>query len=263
MTLSIKDMMKAGVHFGHQTRYWSPKMAPYLYGARNGIHIINLEKTREMFAEAEAFIQRIASTKGKILFVGTKRAASAIIAEEASRCAMPYINHRWLGGMLTNYKTIRQSIRRLQELTKLLDKKSFGLLKKKEILNLTREHEKLERNLGGIKKMGGLPDAIFLIDAKHEHIAIEEARRLSIPVIAIIDSNTVPQYVDYPIPGNDDSRRAIRLYAKTFADVILAAKTNQDASDSLEGFVDVNAIDLTSNESPDLNETVSENTTKE
>jgi small subunit ribosomal protein S2 len=233
-------MMKAGVHFGHQTRYWSPKMAPFLYGARNGIHIIDLEKTRHLFNEAEAFVQRIASQKGKILFVGTKRAASSILAEEASRCGMPYINHRWLGGMLTNYKTIRLSIRRLQDLTKMLEKQSFGLLKKKEILNLTREHEKLERNLGGIKKMGGLPDAIFIIDAKHEHIAIEEARRLSIPVIAIIDSNTVPQNVDYPIPGNDDSRRAIRLYTQTLADAILVAKATQGSStDVVEEFVEI------------------------
>jgi len=242
LSISIKDMMKAGVHFGHQTRYWHPKMAPYLYGARDGVHIINLEKTREMFIEAAAFIERIASTKGKILFVGTKRAASTIIAEEASRCGMPYVNHRWLGGMLTNYKTIRQSIRRLQELTKMLEKQSFDLLKKKEILNLTREHEKLERNLGGIKKMGGLPDVIFIIDAKHEHIAIEEAKRLSIPVVAIIDSNTLPQNVDYAIPGNDDSRRAIRLYTKTFADIILAARATHDSTaDVLADFIEVEA----------------------
>lgn len=230
MTLSIKDMMKAGVHFGHQTRSWSPKMAPFLYGARNGIHIIDLEKTRALFSTAEAFVQRTAAAKGNILFVGTKRAASAIIAEEAQRCGMPYINHRWLGGMLTNYKTIRQSIRRLQELTKMIEKQSFGILKKKEILNLMREHEKLDRNLGGIKKMGGLPEAIFIIDAKHEHIAIEEAKRLSIPVIAIIDSNAQPQNISYPIPGNDDSRRAIRLYTKTLADAILAAKASPDVS---------------------------------
>ena len=215
-------------------------MAPFLYGARNGIHIIDLEQTRTAFNEAEAFVQRIASQKGKILFVGTKRAASSIIAEEANRCSMPFINHRWLGGMLTNYKTIRLSIRRLQDLTKMLEKQSFGLLKKKEILNLTREHEKLERNLGGIKKMGGLPDAILIIDAKHEHIAIEEAKRLGIPVIAIVDSNTVPQNIDYPIPGNDDSRRAIRLYTQTMADAILAAKSTQDASsDAAVEFVDV------------------------
>lgn len=238
MTISIRDMMKAGVHFGHQTRYWSPKMAPFLYGARNGIHIIDLEKTRTAFNEAEAFLQRIASTKGKILFVGTKRAASTIIAEEATRCGMPYINHRWLGGMLTNYKTIRLSIRRLQDLAKMLEKQSFGLLKKKEILNLTREHEKLERNLGGIKKMGGLPDAILIIDAKHEHIAIDEAKRLGIPVIAIVDSNTVPQNIDYPIPGNDDSRRAIRLYTQTFADAILSARAAQGASDETEVFAE-------------------------
>jgi len=214
----------------------------FLYGARNGIHIIDLEKTRTAFNEAEAFVQRIASQKGKILFVGTKRAASSIIAEEANRCGMPFINHRWLGGMLTNYKTIRLSIRRLQDLSKMLEKQSFGLLKKKEILNLTREHEKLERNLGGIKKMGGLPDAILIIDAKHEHIAIEEAKRLSIPVIAIVDSNTVPQNIDYPIPGNDDSRRAIRLYTQTMAHAILAARSTQDASsDAAIEFVDVDS----------------------
>ena len=252
MTISIRDMMKAGVHFGHQTRYWSPKMAPFLYGARNGIHIIDLEQTRTAFNDAEAFIQRIASQKGKILFVGTKRAASTIVAEEANRCGMPFINHRWLGGMLTNYKTIRLSIRRLQDLTKMLEKQSFGLLKKKEILNLTREHEKLERNLGGIKKMGGLPDAILIIDAKHEHIAIEEAKRLGIPVIAIVDSNTVPQNIDYPIPGNDDSRRAIRLYTQTMADAILSARSSQDASDEPEMFVEetveVDAADAPKNE---------------
>lgn len=260
MTLSIKDMMKAGVHFGHQTRYWSPKMAPYLYGARDKIHIINLEKTREMFAAAEAFVQRVASAKGKILFVGTKRAATSIIAEEATRCGMPYINHRWLGGMLTNYKTIRQSIRRLQELSKMLEKQSFGILKKKEILNLTREHEKLERNLGGIKKMGGLPDAIFIIDAKHEHIAIEEAKRLSIPVIAIVDSNTMPQDVDYLIPGNDDSRRAIRLYAKTFADTILAARDAQSASEDVIEFVEVETGEVVTQ--ADASVEVSEDNTK-
>jgi small subunit ribosomal protein S2 len=222
-------------------------MAPYLYGSRNGIHIINLEKTQERFAEAEAFIQRIAAAKGKILFVGTKRAASSIIAEEATRCGMPYINHRWLGGMLTNYKTIRQSIRRLVDLSKMIEKQSFGILKKKEILNLMREHEKLERNLGGIKKMGGLPEAIFIIDAKHEHIAIDEAKRLSIPVVAIVDSNTRPENVDYAVPGNDDSRRAIRLYAKTLADTILAAKATQHGLDVVDEFIEVEQ-DVTSNE---------------
>lgn len=236
--VSMRDMLKAGVHFGHKTRYWNPKMAPYIFGAKHGIHIINLEKTVPMFEEAMAFIKKVASAKGKVLFVGTKRSARNIIAEEAKRCGMPYVDHRWLGGMLTNYKTIRKAIRRLNELNKMFEKESFGRLKKKEILNLTREKEKLERNIGGIRKMGGLPDAIFLIDAHHEDIAVTEAKRLKIPVVAVVDTNSAPEGVDYLIPGNDDAMRAVRLYTKTVADIILAAKETK-TSGEVEEFVEV------------------------
>ena len=235
--VSMRDMLKAGVHFGHKTRYWNPKMAPYIYGAKHGVHIINLEKTVPMFEDAMAFIRKVAASKGKVLFVGTKRSARNILAEEAIRCGMPYVNHRWLGGMLTNYKTIRKAIRRLNELNKMFEKEAFGRLKKKEILNLTREREKLERNIGGIRKMGGLPDAIFLIDANHEDIAVTEAKRLQIPVVAVVDTNSVPEGVDYLIPGNDDAMRAIRLYTKAVADIILGAKDSKSAE--IEEFVEV------------------------
>lgn len=236
-TVSMRDMLKAGVHFGHKTRYWNPKMSPYIFGARHGVHIINLEKTVPMFEDAIAFIKKVASAKGKVLFVGTKRSARGIIAEEAKRCGMPFVDHRWLGGMLTNYKTIRKAIRRLNELNKMFEKDSFGRLKKKEILNLTRERDKLERNIGGIRKMGGLPDAIFLIDAHHEDIAVTEARRLRIPVVAVVDTNSAPEGVEYLIPGNDDAMRAIRLYTKAVADTILAAKDAK--SSDVEEFVEV------------------------
>ncbi|MHB1947610.1 MAG: 30S ribosomal protein S2 [Gammaproteobacteria bacterium] len=222
--VSMKDMLKAGVHFGHQTCHWNPKMGTYIYGARNKIHIINLEKTVPMFKDALNFIGNIASKKGKILFVGTKEAAHDIVKEEAQRCHMPYVDHRWLGGMLTNYKTIRQSIRRLKELEAMFDKQSFGRITKKEILNLTREKTKLERSLGGIKNMGGLPDAVFVIDVGHEKIAVREANRLGIPVIGIVDTNNSPEGVSYVIPGNDDSLRSIQLYTKYVADCILEAR---------------------------------------
>jgi len=222
--VSMKDMLKAGVHFGHQTCHWNPKMGTYIYGARNKIHIINLEKTVPMFKDALNFIGNIASKKGKILFVGTKEAAHDIVKEEAQRCHMPYVDHRWLGGMLTNYKTIRQSIRRLKELEAMFDKQSFGRITKKEILNLTREKAKLERSLGGIKNMGGLPDAVFVIDVGHEKIAVREANRLGIPVIGIVDTNNSPEGVSYVIPGNDDSLRSIQLYTKYVADCILEAR---------------------------------------
>jgi small subunit ribosomal protein S2 len=235
-TSDMRELLKAGVHFGHKTRYWNPKMAPYIFGARNGIHIINLEKTVPMFDKAIDFVGKIAAGRGKVLFVGTKRSASKIIREEAERANMPYVDHRWLGGMLTNYKTIRQAIRRLKELTAQFEKNQFDGLKKKQILTLTREHAKLERNLGGIKNMGGLPDALFIIDAGNEKIAIQEANRLKIPVIAIVDTNTIPEGVDYLIPGNDDSMRAIHLYSKTFADTILGArsKTTQVVDEEIE-----------------------------
>lgn len=220
MTVTMRDLLKAGVHFGHQTRSWNPKMAPYIYGFHDKIHIVNLEKTLPMLEEATKAIAAMGK-RSKILFVGTKRAASEVIAEEATRCGMPYVNHRWLGGMLTNYKTVRNSIKRLKELETMFEKQSFGILTKKEILNLTREKAKLERSIGGIKNMAGLPDALFVIDVGHEKISILEANRLKIPVIGIVDTNNDPDNVDYVIPGNDDSVRAIRLYARTIADALL------------------------------------------
>lgn len=222
--VTMRDMLKAGVHFGHQTCHWNPKMGAYIYGARNKIHIINLEQTLPMFKDALNFMGTIAAKKGKILFVGTKEAAQEIIKEQAARCKMPFVNHRWLGGMLTNYKTIRQSIKRLKELESMIEKNSFGRLTKKEILNLNRDKEKLERSLGGIKNMGSLPDALFIIDVGHEKIAVAEAKRLGIPVIGIVDTNNNPDGVNYVIPGNDDSIRSIQLYTQFAADAILDAR---------------------------------------
>jgi small subunit ribosomal protein S2 len=224
--VSMRDMLKAGVHFGHQTCHWNPKMGEYIFGARNKIHIINLEKTVPMLQDALNFMGTIAAKKGKILFVGTKSAAQEIIKEEAQRCFMPYVDHRWLGGMLTNYKTIRQSIRRLKELESMFEKNSFGRLNKKEILQLTREKTKLERSLGGIKNMGGLPDALFIIDVGHEKISIAEANRLSIPIVGIVDTNNSPDGIDYVIPGNDDSLRSIQLYTRAVANCILEGRAS-------------------------------------
>ena len=211
MSVSMRDMLAAGVHFGHQTRFWNPKMAPYLFGARNKIHIINLERTLPAFNEALAEIQGLARKGNKILFVGTKRAAAKVVNEQASRVAMPFVDQRWLGGMLTNYKTIRQSIRRLQDLEKQAEDGTFEMLPKKEALQKTRMMQKLHGSLGGIKDMGGLPDALFVVDVQHEHIAITEANKLGIPVFGIVDSNSDPEGVDFVIPGNDDAIRAIRL----------------------------------------------------
>lgn len=222
----MRDMLKAGVHFGHQTCHWNPQMGPYIYGARSKIHIINLETSLPMLKDALNFMGKIASKKGKILFVGTKPAAQAIIREEAERCRMPYVDHRWLGGMLTNYKTIRQSIKRLKELEAMIEKNAFGRLTKKEILNLNREREKLNRSLGGIKNMGGLPDALFVIDVGHEKIAIAEANKLGIPVIGVVDTNNSPKGISYVIPGNDDSTRSIALYVKCAAEAILEARAS-------------------------------------
>lgn len=229
----MRDMLKAGVHFGHQTCHWNPKMGPYIYGVRSKIHIINLETSLPMLKDAMNVLGKIASKKGKILFVGTKPAAAPIIQAEAQRCRMPYVDHRWLGGMLTNYKTIRQSIKRLKELDAMIEKNAFGRLTKKEILNLTRDREKLNRSLGGIKNMGGLPDALFVIDVGHEDIAIAEANRLSIPVIGIVDTNNSPKGISYVIPGNDDSTRAIALYTQCAADAILEARgSNPDITEN-------------------------------
>ncbi len=214
-------MLSAGVHFGHQTRYWNPKMGKYIFGARNKIHIINLEHTVPAFNEALALIQQMASQKKKVLFVGTKRAAQKTIKEQAERAGQPFVSHRWLGGMLTNYKTIRASIRRLADLTTQSQDGTFTKLTKKEALMRTRDMEKLERSIGGIKNIAGLPDAMFVIDVDHERIAIQEANKLGIPVIGIVDTNSNPEGVDYVIPGNDDAIRAIKLYVTAIADACL------------------------------------------
>ena len=219
--ISMRDMLEAGVHFGHQTRFWNPKMAPYLFGQRNKIHIINLEKTLPLYTEAVNFISKLASRKSKIMFVGTKRAAQAIIAEEAARCGMPYVNRRWLGGLLTNFKTVRQSINRLKELESAKLDGRLERMSKKDMLIHNRELEKLERTLSGIKDMTGLPDALFVVDVGYEYIAIKEAQKLNIPVIGVVDSNNNPQGIEYVIPGNDDAIRSIRLYAKGMADAII------------------------------------------
>lgn len=240
MSVSIQDMLKAGVHFGHQTRYWNPKMSTYIYGSRNKIHIIDLGKSLPLFQDAVNFVSGIAARKGKVLFVGTKYAAQDIVQQEAERCGMPYVNHRWLGGMLTNYKTIRQSIKRLKDLEAMFESQKFGRLTKKEILNLEREKDKLLNSLGGIKNMGGIPDALFVIDVGHENIAVREANRLGVPVVGIVDSNNDPDNISYVIPGNDDSTRAIRFYARTMADVILEARASvQDLSEVKDEFVEV------------------------
>lgn len=255
MQVSIQDLLKAGVHFGHQTRYWNPKMASYIYGSRNKIHIIDLGKTLPLFQDALNFISSTAARKGKILFVGTKYAAQDIVQAEAERCKMPYVNRRWLGGMLTNYKTIRQSIKRLKELEAMFETGKFGRLTKKEILGLDREKAKLMISLGGIKNMGGIPDALFVIDVGHEKIAVNEANRLGIPVIGIVDSNNDPDGVSYVIPGNDDSTRALRFYTACVADTILEARTSVfDNMENEEGFVEaqdveINAAAKTDNES--------------
>ncbi|MEP7245528.1 MAG: 30S ribosomal protein S2, partial [Gammaproteobacteria bacterium] len=212
-SVSMRQMLEAGVHFGHQTRFWNPKMAPYIFGERNRIHIINLEKTQPMYVEAANFVKSVIADGGKVLFVGTKRSAREAVQSEATRCGMPWVNQRWLGGMLTNFKTIRQSIKRLAEITELQVSGALDKRGKKEATQLRREQDKLERSLGGIKHMDGLPDAIFIVDVGHESIAIHEAKKLGIPVVAVVDTNCSPDGVDYVIPGNDDAMRAIQLYA--------------------------------------------------
>jgi small subunit ribosomal protein S2 len=222
--VSMRQMLEAGVHFGHQTRFWNPKMAPYIFGDRSKIHIINLEKTLPLFNDAMNFIGRLAANNGTILFLGTKRAAREIIQQEALRCGMPYVNYRWLGGMLTNFKTIKNSIRRLKELEKMAEDASFEQLSKKEIMGLRREMGKLERSLGGIKDMQSLPDALFVIDVGFEDIAIKEANKLGIPVIGVVDTNSNPAGIDYVIPGNDDATRAIQLYTGSVAEAIIEGR---------------------------------------
>ena len=224
--VSMRQMLEACVHFGHQTRYWNPKMAPYIFGERNKIHIINLEKSLPMARDAYAFIKTIVADGGSVLFVGTKRAARDAIRTQADRCEMPHVSHRWLGGMLTNYKTVRQSVKRLKDLEKMGEEGGFDRLMKKEVLGLTREQEKLERSLGGIKNMGGLPDVLFIVDVDYEDIAVREARKLGIPVVAVVDTNCSPDEVDYIIPGNDDAMRAITLYATLVADAVLDGKAS-------------------------------------
>jgi small subunit ribosomal protein S2 len=224
--ITMRQMLEAGVHFGHQTRYWNPKMAPYIFGERNKIHIINLEKSLPMARDAYAFVKTIVADGGKVLFVGTKRAARDAVRAHAERCEMPYVSYRWLGGMLTNYKTIRQSVKRLTTLEQMAEDGGFERLTKKEVLGLNREHEKLLRSLGGIKEMSALPDALFVVDVEHEDIAVREARKLNIPVIAVVDSNCSPEGIDYIIPGNDDAMRAITLYATLIADAVLDGKAS-------------------------------------
>ncbi|MBB1485045.1 30S ribosomal protein S2 [Oceanospirillum sediminis] len=234
--VSMRDLLKAGAHFGHQTRYWNPKMSKFIFGSRNKIHIINLEHTVPALNDALSFVEKLSAGKNKVLFVGTKRAASKVIKEEATRAGMPYVNHRWLGGMLTNYKTIRQSIRRFRDLEAMQNDGTFDKLTKKEVLMNTREMAKLERSIGGIKDMGGLPDALFVIDVDHERIAINEANKLGIPVIGIVDTNSNPDGVDFVVPGNDDAIRAIQIYAQGVADACLKGK---DGAVSEDEFVEV------------------------
>lgn len=232
--VSMRDLLQAGAHFGHQTRYWNPKMGKYIFGARNKIHIINLEKTVPALNEAISFVEKLASGKNKILFVGTKRAAAKTIREEADKANMPYVNHRWLGGMLTNYKTIRQSIRRLRDLETQQQDGTFDKLTKKEVLMNQREMEKLERSIGGIKNMGGLPDALFVVDVDHERLAINEANKLGIPVIGVVDTNSNPDGVDYVIPGNDDAIRAVKLYVGAIASACGKAKADAATEELVE-----------------------------
>lgn len=239
--VSMRQLLEAGVHYGHQTRYWNPKMAPFIFGSRDKIHIIDLEQTLPLLEEAMRVMSDIAGRKGKVLFVGTKHAARELVKEYAQSCGMPYVNHRWLGGMLTNYKTIRHSIRRLKDLEAQFEKEAFEGLTKKEVLNLTREKEKLERGIGGIKRMGGLPDAIFVIDVDEEHIALSEARKLHIPIIAVVDTNCDPDEIDYVIPGNDDAMRAIKLYLSLASESISHSKKASGIVDANEGdeFVEI------------------------
>jgi small subunit ribosomal protein S2 len=222
MTVTMRQMLEAGVHFGHQTRFWNPKMAPFIFGNRNKIHIVNLEKSLPMFQDAQKFVRQLAANKGNVLFVGTKRAAREIVREEAERAGMPYVDNRWLGGMLTNFKTVKQSIKRLNDLEASLAEP--GRLSKKETLTVQREVDKLNRSLGGIREMGGLPDALFIIDVGYQKGAVVEAKKLGIPVIGVVDTNNSPEGVDYIIPGNDDSARAIRLYARGMADAALEGR---------------------------------------
>jgi len=249
--VSMRDLLKAGAHFGHQTRYWNPKMAPFIFGARNKIHIIDLELTVPALDKAVSIVRGMAQNKNKVLFVGTKRAAAKIIKEQAERAGQPFVNHRWLGGMLTNWKTIRQSIKRLRELEAKMGDGTLEKISKKEALDLSRQLEKLDRSIGGIKDMGGLPDAIFVVDVNHEKIAIQEANKLGIPVIGIVDTNSDPDGVDIVIPGNDDAIRAIELYSSAIADACIeGAAESLGKSDYVEVAEEAPAIEVTEKKAP-------------
>ncbi|MDC2963772.1 30S ribosomal protein S2 [Gammaproteobacteria bacterium] len=243
--VSMKQLLEAGVHFGHQKRYWNPKMSKFIFGVRNNIHIINLEETVPAINAAAEFVSGLVERNNKILFVGTKRSASKVIKEEAERCGMPYVDKRWLGGMLTNYKTIRQSIRRLRDLETLSTDGTFDKLTKKEALSLQRDLEKLEASLGGIKNMGGLPDAIFVVDVDYENIAITEARKLGIPVIGVVDTNSSPEGIDYVIPGNDDAIRSIKLFVSALADAALSGKEKRDGVIRPDDFIEIEEASTT------------------
>jgi small subunit ribosomal protein S2 len=240
MAVTMRQMLEAGVHFGHQTRFWNPKMAPFIFGHRNKIHIINLEKTLPMYNDALKYVRQLAANRGTILFVGTKRQSRDTIAEEAQRCGMPYVDHRWLGGMLSNFKTVKQSIKRLKDLDAMKEDGTLERMSKREALSLTRELDKLEKSLGGIKDMNALPDAVFVIDIGYHKIAVTEAKKLGIPIVAVVDTNHNPDPIAYVIPGNDDSSRAIRLYARGVADAVLEGKTNtiQEIVSTGDEFVD-------------------------
>jgi len=242
MSVTMRQMLEAGVHFGHQTRYWNPKMSPFIFGARNKIHIINLEKSLPMYQEALKFVRTLTANKGTVLFVGTKRQARDIVKEEALRANAPYVDYRWLGGMLTNFKTVKQSIKRLKEMDQMIADGSVEKLTKKEGLNFSREKEKLERSLGGIKEMGGIPDALFVIDVGFHKIAVTEAKKLGVPIVGVVDTNNSLDGIDYVIPGNDDSTRAIRLYARGVADAILEGRSQvitEMVAPTSEEFVEV------------------------
>jgi small subunit ribosomal protein S2 len=242
VSVTMRQMLEAGVHFGHQTRYWNPKMAPFIFGHRNKIHIINLEKTLAMYQDALKFVRQLTANRGTILFVGTKRQARDILREEAQRCMSPFVEHRWLGGMLTNFKTVKQSIKRLKEMEAMQLDGSFERITKKEALGLTRELAKLQRSLGGIKELTALPDAMFVIDVGYQKGAVAEANKLGVPVIGVVDTNHTPEGIDYVIPGNDDSSRAIRLYARGVADAVLEGRTQsleEVVSASRDEFVEV------------------------
>ena len=241
MSVTMRQMLEAGVHFGHQTRYWNPKMADYIFGQRNKIHIVNLEKTLAMYNDAMKYVRQLAGNRGTILFVGTKRQARDIVAEEAQRCGMPFVDHRWLGGMLSNYKTVKGSIKRLKDLETMKEDGTFERMAKREALSLSRELEKLNKSLGGIKNMNALPDAVFVIDVGYHKIAVTEAKKLGIPIVAVVDTNHSPDGIAYVIPGNDDSSRAIRLYARGVADAVLEGKS-QSVQEIVQGgdeFVEV------------------------